>query len=120
MCFNVYLESQQRLQAYLARLHTLAGERPVVMSEIGLDSRRHGEHLQARTLDWQVRSAFAAGRAGAFVYAWTDEWHRSGEDVEDWDFGGTPRDRSPQPGLAAGRDAFADVTIGRRAAWPRA
>src|SRR5437870_2421119 len=82
MCFNVYLESQQRLQAYLARLHTLAGERPVVMSEIGLDSRRHGEHLQARTLDWQVRSAFAAGCAGAFVYAWTDEWHRSGEDVE--------------------------------------
>ncbi|OLE96918.1 MAG: hypothetical protein AUG75_14495 [Cyanobacteria bacterium 13_1_20CM_4_61_6] len=51
LCFNVYLESQERLQAYLGRLHTLAGERPVVMSELGLDSRRNGEHLQARTLD---------------------------------------------------------------------
>jgi len=119
MCFNVYLESQQRLQAYLARLHTLAGERPVVMSEIGLDSRRHGEHLQARTLDWQVRSAFAAGCAGAFVYAWTDEWHRSGEDVEDWDFGVTRRDRSPKPALRAVRDAFADVPFAPSLPWPR-
>jgi len=119
MCFNVYLESQQRLQAYLARLHTLAGERPVVMSEIGLDSRRHGEHLQARTLDWQVRSAFATGCAGAFVYAWTDEWHRSGEDVEDWDFGVTRRDRSPKPALRAVRDAFADVPFAPSLPWPR-
>ena len=119
MCFNVYLESQQRLQAYLARLHTLAGERPVVVSEIGLDSRRHGEHLQARTLDWQVRSAFAAGCAGAFVYAWTDEWHRSGEDVEDWDFGVTRRDRSPKPALRAVREAFADVPFAPSLPWPR-
>src|SRR3989449_3356995 len=119
MCFNVYLESQQRLQAYLARLHTLAGERPVVMSEIGLDSRRHGEHLQARTLDWQVRSAFAAGCAGAVVYAWTDEWHRSGEDVEDWDFGITRRDRSPKPALRTVRDAFADVPFAPTLPWPR-
>src|SRR5207249_3025439 len=96
VCFNVYLESQERLQSYLARLQTLVGERPLVMSEIGLDSRRHGEHMQARTLDWQVRSAFAAGCAGAFVYAWTDEWHRAGEDVEDWDFGLTRRNRQPK------------------------
>jgi GT2 family glycosyltransferase len=119
LCFNVYLESQQRFQAYLARLHTLAGDRPVVMSEIGLDSRRHGEHLQARTLDWQVRSAFAAGCAGAFVYAWTDEWHRSGEDVEDWDFGLTRRDRSPKPALRAVREVFAEVPFARSLPWPR-
>src|SRR5437899_10251507 len=119
LCFNVYLESQQRLQGYLARLHILAGERPVVMSELGLDSRRHGEHLQARTLDWQVRSAFAGGCAGAFVYAWTDEWHRSGEDVEDWDFGVTRRDRRPKPALRAVRDAFADVPFAPSLPWPR-
>src|SRR2546428_2025994 len=66
VCCNVYLESQERLRAYLGRLQTLAGERPLVMTEIGLDSRRHGEHQQARALDWQGRSAFAAGggRAG--------------------------------------------------------
>ncbi len=120
LCFNVYLESQERLQAYLGRLHTLAGERPVVMSELGLDSRRNGEHLQARTLDWQVRSAFAGGCAGAFVYAWTDEWYRSGEDVRDWDFGVTRRDRRPKPALSAVREAFVDVPFAPTLPWPRA
>ncbi len=120
LCFNVYLESQERLQAYLGRLHTLAGERPVVMSELGLDSRRNGEHLQARTLDWQVRSAFAGGCAGAFVYAWTDEWYRSGEDVRDWDFGVTRRDRRSKPALSAVREAFVDVPFAPTLPWPRA
>jgi hypothetical protein len=51
------------------------------MAEIGLDSRRNGEERQAEVLDWQVRTAFAAGCAGAFVFAWTDEWHRGGYDI---------------------------------------
>src|SRR6266702_1226333 len=114
-----YLECQERLQAYLARLQTLAGDRPLIMTELGLDSRRHGEHMQARTLDWQVHSAFAAGCAGAFVYAWTDEWHRAGEDVADWDFGLTRRDRSPKPALRAVREAFADVPFSPTLPWPR-
>src|SRR5213083_2441944 len=67
VCFNIYLESQERLEAYLARLHNLAGDRPVIMAEVGLDSRRHGEEAQARILDWQIRATFAAGCAGAFV-----------------------------------------------------
>src|SRR6266540_3174403 len=78
VCFNVYLESEERLTAYLARLQNLAEDRPLVMTEIGLDSRRHGLEVQASALDWQVRSAFAAGCAGAFVFAWTDEWFRGG------------------------------------------
>ncbi len=119
VCFNVYLECQERLQAYLARLQTLAGDRPLIMTELGLDSRRHGEHMQARTLDWQVRSAFASGCAGAFVYAWTDEWHRAGEDVADWDFGLTRRVRSPKPALRAVRETFADVPFSPTLPWPR-
>jgi len=119
VCYNVYLESQDRLRAYLARLQTLAGERPLVMSEIGLDSRRHGEDVQARTLDWQVRSAFAAGCAGAFVYAWTDEWYRAGADVDDWDFGLTRRDRRPKPALQAVREAFTEVPLAPSLPWPR-
>src|ERR1051325_1036134 len=92
--FNVYLETQARLEAYLARLHNLAaGDRPLVMGEIGLDSLRHGAEGQASVLDWQVRTAFAAGCAGAFVYAWTDEWYRGGAEVEDWKFGITDRQR---------------------------
>ena len=93
VCFNVYLESQERLGAYLARLQNIAGERPLIMAEIGLDSRRHGEETQACALDWQVRTAFATGCAGTFVFAWTDEWHRGGYNSEDWDFGITDRDR---------------------------
>src|SRR5712691_6518679 len=119
VCYNVYLESQGRLQAYLARLQTLAGDRPLVMTELGLDSRRHGEHMQARTLDWQVRSAFAAGCAGAFAYAWTDEWHRAGEDVFDWDFGLTRRDRRPKAALQTVREAFSEVPLAPSLPWPR-
>jgi GT2 family glycosyltransferase len=109
LCFNVYLESQPRLAAYLARLHNVAGERPLIMGEIGLDSLRHGELTQARVLDWQVRTAFAAGCAGAFVFSWTDEWYRGGADVDDWRFGLTDRERRPKPALAAVRNAFARV-----------
>jgi len=42
VCFNVYLESKDRLEAYLPRLQNLAGDRPLVLSEIGLDSLRNG------------------------------------------------------------------------------
>jgi len=119
VCFNVYLEEPGHLAAYLARLQNLAGDRPLIMSEIGLDSRRNGEELQARTLDWQVRAAFAAGCAGAFAYAWTDEWYRSGADVDDWDFGLTRRDRSAKPALAAVRKAFAEAPFPLDLPWPR-
>src|ERR1043166_5232653 len=48
VAFNVYLESPERWRAYLARLQNLAGDRPLLMTEIGLDSLRHGEAAQAR------------------------------------------------------------------------
>ncbi len=67
VCFNIYLESQDRLEAYLARLQNLAGDRPLILGEIGLDSRRHGEVVQARTLAAQKlahgRAAFGHARA---------------------------------------------------------
>ncbi len=109
VCFNVYLESQENLAAYLARLQNLAGDRPLVMAEMGLDSRRNGEEAQARTLDWQIRTAFAAGCAGSFVFAWTDEWSRGGYDIQDWDFGITTRARQPKLALAAVRQAYSEV-----------
>ena len=119
LCFNVYLESQDRLEAYMARLQNIAGDRPLIMTEIGLDSRRHGEEEQARALDWQVRSAFAAGCAGAIVFAWTDEWFRGGHDIDDWDFGLTDRARRAKPALTAVRNAFAEVPFPEDMPWPR-
>ena len=120
VCFNVYLEHPEPYRAYLARLHNLAGDRPLVMTEIGLDSRRHGLAAQAQALEWQLRATFAAGCAGAFVFAWTDEWHRGGLPIEDWDFGLTDRRRRPKPALHAVRRVLDEVPFPRAARWPRA
>ncbi len=119
VAFNVYLEDPERLEAYLARLHNLAGDRPLVLAEIGLDSRRNGEETQAASLGRQVRTAFGSGCAGAFVYAWTDEWFAGGAPVEDWDFGLTRRDRGPKPALEAVRFAYAEVPFPADLPWPR-
>ncbi len=119
VCFNIYLESAERLTAYLARLHNLAGHRPLLLGELGLDSRRHGQERQARRLAEQVRAAYAAGCGGAFVFSWTDEWHRGGVEIEDWEFGLTTRDRRPKPALAAVRWAYDEAPFPPETAWPR-
>jgi GT2 family glycosyltransferase len=119
VCFNVFLETRPAFGSYLARLQNLAGNRPLIMGEIGLDSRRHGEDAQALTLEWQIRDAFAGGCAGAFVYAWTDEWHTGGGEVHDWRFGLTGVDREEKPALAAVRRAFAEVPFPPTITWPR-
>ena len=119
VCFNVYLESTERLGAYLARLQNMAGDRPLIMSEIGLDSFRHGEDAQARALYSQLRTAFTAGCAGAFIFAWTDEWYRAGAEVDDWAFGITDRQRRPKPALSSVCQAFAEVSRPPQTRWPR-
>jgi glycosyltransferase involved in cell wall biosynthesis len=119
VCFNVFLERQDRLAAYLGRLQNLAGDRPLLMTELGLDSIRNGADGQAQAIGWQLGTAFEAGCAGTFVYAWTDEWHRGGEDVYDWAFGLTDRDRVAKPALAAVREAYAEVPLSRDRDWPR-
>jgi GT2 family glycosyltransferase len=97
-------------------LLNLAGDRPLVLTEIGLDARTHGEHAQADAIEWQIREAFAAGCAGAFAFSWTDEWYRGGEVITDWQFGLTDRDRVPRPALARLSAAFgsAPVELGGR------
>src|SRR4051794_3469484 len=118
-CFNVYLERRDRLAAYLARLQNLAGGLPLVMAEIGLDSRRNGQRRQADSLTWQLRAAREAGAAGTFVFSWTDEWHRGGHDVLDWDFGLTYRDRRPKSALAAVAAVAGEPAFAVRRDWPR-
>lgn len=117
--FNVYLEERERLAAYLGRIHNVAGDRPVLMAEVGLDSLRHGKSTQAGVLGWQIRTSFAHGCCGVFVFAWTDEWYRGGHDIEDWNFGLTTRDRRPKPALRTVRKAFAEVPFGPDQRWPR-
>ncbi|MGH7900182.1 MAG: glycosyltransferase, partial [Thermodesulfobacteriota bacterium] len=116
--FNVYLESRDRLESYLYRLQNISGEKPLVLGEIGIDSRRNGDLTQAIVLDWQIRIAFSAGCAGSFVFSWTDEWHCGGTDIEDWDFGLTNRNRIPKPALTSVRKVYSEVPFESRINWP--
>ena len=119
VCFNVFLESGTQFESYLARLQNIAGDRPLVVTETGLDSLRNSESAQARALDWQVRTAFAAGCAGTFVFAWTDEWYRGGFEIDDWAFGLVDRERQPKQALEAVGRAFAETPFTASASWPK-
>ena len=119
VCFNVYLETREKLDGYLARLQNLCDDRPLLMAEIGLDSRSHGEQTQAETMRWQIATAFDAGCCGTFAFAWTDEWYCGGFDIEDWDFGLTTRERQPKPALDTVRQAYAATPFKHDQRWPR-
>ena len=100
-------------------MQNIAGDLPLVLAEIGLDSRRNGQIAQAHSLDWQIRTAFREGCAGAFVYAWTDEWYRGGQPIEDWDFGLTTRAREPKPALHTVRSVMAEMPFKNSRQWPK-
>ncbi|MQA29255.1 MAG: glycosyltransferase [Luteitalea sp.] len=119
--FNVYLHREADLRAYLARLQHLAGHKPLLLAEAGVDSIREGEDGQASMTAMHIRVAFEEGACGAVAFAWTDEWWRGGFEVEDWAFGLVDRQRRPKPAAAAVAAAFADAPFpqARQQAWPR-
>jgi O-antigen biosynthesis protein len=93
VCFNVYLHQQKQFEGYLARLQSLAGEKPLMLGELGMDSIREGEPHKCEFLTWQIEVVFRAGLAGMVVFSYTDDWFRGGMQIEDWGFGLTTRDR---------------------------
>ncbi len=97
VCFNVYLHDQPAFRRYIARLHNVALDQPLVLTEFGVDLFGEGEEEQRRVLSWQVHTAFEAGVAGTFIFAWTDEWFTGGHLVENWAFGLVDRERRPKP-----------------------
>jgi O-antigen biosynthesis protein len=99
VCFNVYLHDETAFRRYVARLHNLAVDRPLVLTEFGVDSIREGTQGQCQILSWQVRAAYESGVAGTCVFAWTDEWFTGGHLIEDWAFGLVDRERRPKPSL---------------------
>lgn len=115
-CFNVYLETPEKLSNYISRLHNLSKDRPLVLAEIGLDSLRNGDERQARTLTWQIHTIFRQGCAGMFVFAWTDEWWRGGFEIKDWNFGIVDRDRHHKKALFAVTEALREVPYTSNAA----
>ena len=119
VCFNVYLESKDAFDSYITRLHNIAYNRPLIISEIGLDSCRNGLEKQSAVINWQLSTCFASGCAGSFVFQWTDEWFRGGNNITDWDFGITTRSREPKPALASVRDAYSEVPFPAGTKWPK-
>ena len=102
LTFNVFLERRSDFRAYLTRLHHLAGDRPLVLGEIGLDAGP-SEERQAEVLEWQLSTALERGVAGTCVFSWTDEWAVADRPVEGWSFGVTDADRAPRPALDVAR-----------------
>jgi O-antigen biosynthesis protein len=101
LAFNVYLHREQDFRRYLFHLHNLAGDRPLVLTEIGVDSVSQGLNFQAQAMSWQLRVSFETGVAGTVIFSWTDDWHAysgaEGFQVDDWAFGLVDRNRRPKP-----------------------
>ena len=121
VAFNVYLHEERELRAYLARLHHVAGNRPLLLAEAGADAFRQGEEGQAALTAMQLRTAFEEGACGAVAFNWTDEWWRGGHDIEDWAFGLVDRDRRPKLALNAASRVFAHAPFREqhRRTWPK-
>jgi GT2 family glycosyltransferase/sugar lactone lactonase YvrE len=119
--FNVYLHREPELRAYLGRLQNIAGHKPLLLAEAGVDSIREGETGQAELTAMHLRAAFEEGACGAVAFAWTDEWWRGGFDVEDWAFGLVDRERRLKPAARAVARVFdeAPFSSAARATWPR-
>lgn len=104
--FNVYLHRERDFRRYLSRLQNLAADRPLVLTEFGIDAVREGATAQAEILEWQVRAAFEGGVAGAVVFAWTDDWFTGGAQIEEWAFGLVDRSRGSKPAFDAVRRLY--------------
>jgi glycosyltransferase involved in cell wall biosynthesis len=118
-CFNVFLEDESAYRRYLAQLQVATGDRPLLLTELGLDAGA-GEDRQAASLEWQLRGAMELGLAGTCVFSWTDEWWVGGHKVEGWHFGLTREDREPKPALSVLGDYYRRRPSGLREQWPKA
>ncbi|HPA20232.1 MAG TPA: glycosyltransferase [Verrucomicrobiae bacterium] len=106
--FNVYLHREVEFRNYLSRLHSVAGDRPLLLAEFGMDTVRHGERAQAELLAWHIGACEQGGAAGTVLFSWTDEWYTGGMDVGDWAFGLVTRDRRPKLAYDAVRSLWRD------------
>lgn len=119
LTFNVFLEREQDLRRYLTRLHHLAGDRPLVLGEVGLHVEGPaGEFRQAALLNAQLEVALERGVAGTCVFSWTDEWQVGDVPVADWRFGLTTTDRVPRPALEVCRQWNARTVRNLAFDWP--
>jgi O-antigen biosynthesis protein len=105
-CFNVYLHGRKEFESYLLRLQSIAGEKPIVFGEFGIDSIREGEERKCEILSWQIETAFRRGFAGTIIFSFTDDWFRGGQKIADWGFGLTNSERVPKSSYETVRKAY--------------
>ncbi len=119
--FNVFLEEQPDFRKYLTRLHHLAGDRPLVLGEMGLhsDGTYDGDQAQATAIAWQMETAIERGVAGMCIFSWTDEWYVGDETVEGWNFGITDIDRLPKPSFDVAVDWNTKDVTDLDHPWPK-
>ena len=123
VAFNVYLHREVDFRRYLFHLHNLAGDRPLVLTEIGIDSIGEGRGFQANALSWQLRASFETGVAGTVIFSWTDDWHAysgpEGFQVEDWAFGLVDHNRRQKPAYWAVKDYYDNPLPPSLPAYPK-
>jgi GT2 family glycosyltransferase len=123
LAFNVYLHREEDFRRYLYHLHNLAGDRPVVLTEIGIDSKGQGAAFQAKALGWQLHNSFKSGVAGTVIFSWTDDWHAysgaEGFQVEDWAFGLVDRNRRQKPAYWTVKDCYDEALPPALGAYPK-
>jgi O-antigen biosynthesis protein len=117
--FNVYLHQRKSFENYLYRLQTLAEDKPLVVTEFGVDSIREGESAKAEMLTWQIESAFRAGLAGTILFSFTDDWVVAGKPIDDWAMGLTTAKRERKASFRAVRGAFETAPYYPLIRWPK-
>ena len=106
VAYNVYLERREDFRRYLKRLHQLAGNRPLVISEFGLDSKSNSAAMQRNVIDWACEEMLEQGTAGTILFTFTDEWFTGGREMSEWAFGIVDRERRPKPAYVAVQKRF--------------
>lgn len=117
LAVNVYLEDREAFASCLSRLQNLAGNKPLLITEFGLDANTHGPEKQAEVMRWHHDCLLRSGAAGSVWFSFTDEWHRGGRDVTAWNFGMVDHARYERPACTVMRDL--DFRLAAPAVVPR-
>jgi glycosyltransferase involved in cell wall biosynthesis len=118
-CFNLYVHDERKLGVYLDRLQHIAGNKPLILGEYGIDTIRHGDVEQAEMLYKHVRQVFRHGLAGSFIFSYTDDWFTGGHQIEDWAFGVTKPDRTEKVAATTLRTAWRGLPQVEYGDYPR-
>jgi len=108
---NVYLEDRSVFEKYLLRLQNLAGHKPLVITEFGLDAAQHGEPKQAEVRQWFAAACHRNGVAGSVWFSFTDEWFRGGEELTGWCFGIVDAGRKARAAAKPSAEVFSDQCL---------